>query len=177
MGEFQDKELEKWLKSLPKIEDHRSPSDIYRQIEWKMKRKKRRSWIISSVASVAALLLLTFLYIPQWLEDNDFAGDYYKTRGKTLRRTKRTVNLQKNPKKKYICIRKNLPRDQWIKREHLTRNQMPAATMKDCIQLFMIQIFPDTKRSSIRFLTKKDKLSFRSPFWQNARRQKQDGTV
>ncbi len=109
MGEFQDKELEKWLNSLPKIEDHRSPSDIYRQIEWKMKRKKRRSWIISSVASVAALLLLTFLYIPQWLQDNDFAGDFYEQRQNVAENEKNGKFAKKSEKEIHLYTEEPSP--------------------------------------------------------------------
>ncbi|MGG0716651.1 GerMN domain-containing protein [Robertmurraya massiliosenegalensis] len=60
-SEWSDEQLEKLLREMPKIEDHRDPRDIYQDISMKMAKKKQRSWIIPSVATAAAILILAVL--------------------------------------------------------------------------------------------------------------------
>ncbi|WP_084783334.1 GerMN domain-containing protein [Bacillus dakarensis] len=60
-SELSDKQLEEYLRELPKIRDHRDPRDIYQNITVKMKKRKQKAWIIPSIASAAALLLFVVL--------------------------------------------------------------------------------------------------------------------
>jgi hypothetical protein len=62
-SEWSDNELEKLLSEMPKIKDHRDPRDIYQSLSIKAKIRKRPVWIVPSVASAAAVLLL-FLLAP-----------------------------------------------------------------------------------------------------------------
>jgi hypothetical protein len=63
-SEWSDNELEQLLRKMPKIQDHRDPRDIYQSLSLKTKKRKAPMWIVPSVASVAAVLLL-FLLAPQ----------------------------------------------------------------------------------------------------------------
>lgn len=73
-SEWSDKQLEELLRSMPKIEDHRDPRDIYQNVMMKVHKKKQRSWIIPSVASAAAILLFAIL-TPNFINWNDSAEE------------------------------------------------------------------------------------------------------
>jgi hypothetical protein len=60
-SEWSDKQLEDLLRNMPKIEDHRDPRDIYQNISLKMNKKKQRTWVIPSLATAAAVLLIAIL--------------------------------------------------------------------------------------------------------------------
>lgn len=63
-SEWSDHELEQLLQQMPKIKDHRDPRDIYQSLSLKAKKRKAPVWIVPSVASLAAVLLL-FILAPQ----------------------------------------------------------------------------------------------------------------
>ncbi|MHC0036075.1 negative regulator of sigma-X activity [Pseudoneobacillus sp. C159] len=63
-SEWSDKELEELLRQMPKMKDHRDPRDIYQSLSLKAKKRKNKAWIVPSIASVAAALLL-FILAPQ----------------------------------------------------------------------------------------------------------------
>ncbi|WP_449620280.1 negative regulator of sigma-X activity, partial [Robertmurraya sp. Marseille-Q9965] len=69
-SEWNDKQLEDLLSNMPKIKDHRDPRDIYQNITIKMSKKKQRSWVVPSVATAAAVLLLVIL-VPNVMNWND----------------------------------------------------------------------------------------------------------
>ncbi|WP_019154346.1 GerMN domain-containing protein [Robertmurraya massiliosenegalensis] len=69
-SEWSDEQLEKLLREMPRIEDKRDPRDIYQNISLKMAKKKQRSWIIPSVATAAAVLILAVL------TPNLFSGNF-----------------------------------------------------------------------------------------------------
>lgn len=73
-SEWSDKQLEELLQSMPKIEDHRDPRDIYQNILLKMNKKKQRTWILPSIATAAAVLLLAIL-APSVLNSNDSTSE------------------------------------------------------------------------------------------------------
>ncbi|GAA0347137.1 hypothetical protein GCM10008967_41910 [Bacillus carboniphilus] len=60
---WDDKKIEDLLKSMPKVEDHRSQSEIYYQVQKRMRKEKRNYWFIPA-AAVAAVLLLSLLLYP-----------------------------------------------------------------------------------------------------------------
>lgn len=68
-SEWSDNELEQLLRQMPKVQDHRDPRDIYQSLSLKAKKRKAPVWIVPSVASVAAVLLL-FLLAPQVWQGN-----------------------------------------------------------------------------------------------------------
>lgn len=57
-SEWSDNELEQLLRQMPKIKDHRDPRDIYQSLSIKVKKRKRPAWIVPTIASAAAVLLL-----------------------------------------------------------------------------------------------------------------------
>jgi hypothetical protein len=63
-SEWSDHELEQLLQQMPKVKDHRDPRDIYQSLSLKAKKRKAPAWIVPSVASLAAVLLL-FILAPQ----------------------------------------------------------------------------------------------------------------
>jgi cytoskeletal protein RodZ len=63
-SEWSDHELEQLLQQMPKVKDHRDPRDIYQSLSLKAKKRKAPVWIVPSVASLAAVLLL-FILAPQ----------------------------------------------------------------------------------------------------------------
>jgi hypothetical protein len=73
-SEWSDNELEQLLRQMPKIKDHRDPHDIYQSLSLKVKKRKRPVWIVPSVASVAAVLLL-FLIAPNIWQGIDQGSD------------------------------------------------------------------------------------------------------
>jgi hypothetical protein len=73
-SEWSDNELEQLLRQMPKIKDHRDPRDIYQSLSLKANKRKKPVWIIPSIASVAAVLLLLLLGPNVWQSinpDND----------------------------------------------------------------------------------------------------------
>lgn len=65
-SEWSDNELEDLLRQMPKLKDNRDPRDIYQSLSIKANNRKRPVWIIPSVASVAAVLLLFILAPNIW---------------------------------------------------------------------------------------------------------------
>jgi hypothetical protein len=63
-SEWSDHEIEQLLQEMPKVKDHRDPRDIYQSLSLKAKKRKAPVWIVPSVASLAAVLLL-FILAPQ----------------------------------------------------------------------------------------------------------------
>jgi hypothetical protein len=68
-SEWSDHELEQLLQQMPKIKDHRDPRDIYQSLSLKAKKRKAPAWIVPSVATLAAVLLL-FILAPQVWQGN-----------------------------------------------------------------------------------------------------------
>lgn len=68
-SEWSDHELEQLLQQMPKVKDHRDPRDIYQSLSLKAKKRKAPAWIVPSVASLAAVLLL-FILAPQVWQGN-----------------------------------------------------------------------------------------------------------
>jgi hypothetical protein len=68
-SEWSDHELEQLLQQMPKVKDHRDPRDIYQSLSLKAKKRKAPVWIVPSVASLAAVLLL-FILAPQVWQGN-----------------------------------------------------------------------------------------------------------
>lgn len=60
-SEMSEQQLEELLRSLPKIQDHRDPQDIYQNVSAKLRRRKNKTWVLPSVATAAALLLFVFI--------------------------------------------------------------------------------------------------------------------
>lgn len=60
-SDFSEKQLEQLLRDMPKIKDHRDPRDIYQNIAGSINRRKKKAWIVPSIASVAALFILALL--------------------------------------------------------------------------------------------------------------------
>jgi hypothetical protein len=61
---WSDNELEELLRQMPKLKDHRDPRDIYQSLSLKARKRKQRAWIVPSIASAAAAILL-FILAPQ----------------------------------------------------------------------------------------------------------------
>ncbi|MGS2776207.1 hypothetical protein ACVBAX_02415 [Robertmurraya sp. GLU-23] len=61
MKKISDEQLEEWLREMPKLKDHRDPHDIYENISKKLEERPRKSWIIPSFATAAAVLLVAIL--------------------------------------------------------------------------------------------------------------------
>jgi hypothetical protein len=68
-SEWSDHEIEQLLQQMPKVKDHRDPRDIYQSLSLKAKKRKAPVWIVPSVASLAAVLLL-FILAPQVWQGN-----------------------------------------------------------------------------------------------------------
>lgn len=60
-SEWNDEQLEHLLKQMPIVKDNRDPREIYQSISSKVKRKQKNTWIIPSLATVAALLLIVLI--------------------------------------------------------------------------------------------------------------------
>jgi hypothetical protein len=71
-SEWSDKQLEELLRQMPKIEDHRNPRDIYQNLS--IKKRKTPTWLLPSVAAVAALFLLLIL-VPKLMVGTEFSLD------------------------------------------------------------------------------------------------------
>ncbi|WP_042355231.1 hypothetical protein [Bacillus rubiinfantis] len=64
-SEWSDSEIEELLRQMPKIQDLRDPRDIYQNLS--SKKRKLYSWILPSLAAVAAILLFTIL-VPKLID-------------------------------------------------------------------------------------------------------------
>ncbi|RYI31303.1 hypothetical protein EVU96_04630 [Bacillus infantis] len=62
-SEWNDEQLERLLRQLPKIQDEREPREIYQNISRRMRKRKRTFWVVPAAAAAAAVLLL-FILIP-----------------------------------------------------------------------------------------------------------------
>ncbi len=60
-SEWNDEQLEHLLSQMPIVKDNRDPREIYQSISSKVKRKKKNTWIIPSLATAAALLLIALI--------------------------------------------------------------------------------------------------------------------
>jgi hypothetical protein len=72
-SKWSDEQLQELLSQMPKIKDNRDPREIYQNIEIKMGKQKKRTWILPAAAAAAALLLL-FILAPNlmnWQESAD----------------------------------------------------------------------------------------------------------
>ncbi|WP_442594621.1 negative regulator of sigma-X activity [Neobacillus sp. D3-1R] len=68
-SEWSDNELEQLLKEMPKIKDHRDPRDIYQSLSIKAKKRRRPVWVIPSIATAAAAVLMLLLISPNILQN------------------------------------------------------------------------------------------------------------
>ncbi|MBE4910329.1 hypothetical protein IMZ08_20015 [Bacillus luteolus] len=60
-SEWNDEQLEHLLSQMPIVKDNRDPREIYQSISSKVKRKKKNTWIIPSLATAAALALIVLI--------------------------------------------------------------------------------------------------------------------
>ncbi|QOR65311.1 hypothetical protein IM538_15975 [Cytobacillus suaedae] len=60
-SEWNDEQLEHLLTQMPIVRDNRDPREIYQSISSKVKRKKKNTWIIPSLATAAALALIIII--------------------------------------------------------------------------------------------------------------------
>ncbi|WP_142255361.1 hypothetical protein [Bacillus sinesaloumensis] len=65
-SEWSDEQLEHILSQMPEVKDHRNPHEVYQNVTRKMKKRKKRVWVIPSFATVAAVLLL-FILAPSFV--------------------------------------------------------------------------------------------------------------
>ncbi|MDZ5471160.1 GerMN domain-containing protein (plasmid) [Bacillus sp. 31A1R] len=72
-SEWSDKQLEELLREMPKIEDHRDPRDIYQNVASKLKKRQQRTWVVPSIATVAAAALFLILSpnLMNWEQSTD----------------------------------------------------------------------------------------------------------
>lgn len=61
MKKISDEQLEEWLREMPKLKDHRDPHDIYENISKRLEKRPRKTWIIPSIATAAAVFLVAIL--------------------------------------------------------------------------------------------------------------------
>ncbi len=66
---WDDKKIENLLKQMPKVEDSRSPNEIYYNVQKQLKKDKRKYWYIPT-AAVAAVILLSFILYPSIFPSN-----------------------------------------------------------------------------------------------------------
>ncbi len=59
--EWSDEQLVALLRKMPKLQDRRRPQEIYNSLILKIKRRKKRVWVIPSTAALGAFLLLLLL--------------------------------------------------------------------------------------------------------------------
>ncbi len=67
-SEWNDEQLEQLLTQMPGIKDKRKPHEIYQNITLSMNKKKRKVWIVPTIASAAAALLL-FMLAPSFINN------------------------------------------------------------------------------------------------------------
>lgn len=75
--------LEALLRQLPKITDNRDPHDLYHQISAKINRKKGIGWLVPSLASIAALILI-FILVPGLYSLNLHSNPNSRQESKTI---------------------------------------------------------------------------------------------
>jgi hypothetical protein len=71
-SEWSDKQLMELLKQMPKIQDHRDPRDIYRNLS--LKKRKYPNWMLPSIATAAASLIVMIL-VPRFINNQQFSYD------------------------------------------------------------------------------------------------------
>ena len=67
-SKWSDEQLEQMLSQMPEIKDKRKPQEVYQNITLKMNKKKRKMWVVPTLASVAAALLL-FIIAPSFINN------------------------------------------------------------------------------------------------------------
>lgn len=67
-SEWSDEQLEQMLSQMPGIKDNRRPQEIYQNITLKLNRRKKKVWLVPTIASVAAALLL-FILAPSFINN------------------------------------------------------------------------------------------------------------
>ncbi|MCC3358281.1 hypothetical protein [Bacillus sp. REN16] len=67
-SEWSDEQLEQMLAQMPGIKDNRKPQEIYQNITLKMNKRKKKVWLVPTIASVAAALLL-FILAPSFINN------------------------------------------------------------------------------------------------------------
>lgn len=67
-SEWNDEQLEQMLSQMPRIKDNRKPQEIYQNITLKMNKQKKKVWMVPTIASVAAALLL-FILAPSFIDN------------------------------------------------------------------------------------------------------------
>ncbi|MEH7236897.1 hypothetical protein [Bacillus sp. JJ1562] len=67
-SEWSDEQLEQMLSQMPGIKDNRKPQEIYQNITLKMNKRKKKVWIVPTIASMAAALLL-FILAPSFINN------------------------------------------------------------------------------------------------------------
>ncbi|MBD8070293.1 hypothetical protein [Bacillus sp. PS06] len=60
-SEWSDEQLEKVLQQMPQMKDERNPQEIYQNISAKMQKRRRPSWLVPCVATIAAIILITII--------------------------------------------------------------------------------------------------------------------
>lgn len=68
-SEWSDEQLEHMLSKMPTIKDNRSPQKIYQHISQRKNKNKKKVWLVPTIASAAAALLL-FILAPSFLNTN-----------------------------------------------------------------------------------------------------------
>jgi hypothetical protein len=72
-SEWNDEQLEHLLKQMPIVKDNRDPREIYQNISSKVKRKQKKTWIIPSLATAAALVLVVLIGPSFLSQTSDFS--------------------------------------------------------------------------------------------------------
>jgi len=67
-SKWSDEQLEQMLSQMPGIKDKRKPQEIYQNITLKMNKKKRKMWLVPTLASAAVVLLL-FVLAPSFINN------------------------------------------------------------------------------------------------------------
>ncbi|RFB17013.1 hypothetical protein DZB84_11525 [Bacillus sp. HNG] len=67
-SEWNDEQLEQMLSQMPRVKDNRKPQEIYQNITLKMNKQKKKVWMVPTIASVAAALLL-FILAPSFIDN------------------------------------------------------------------------------------------------------------
>ncbi|MFS0822911.1 GerMN domain-containing protein [Bacillus sp. 1P02SD] len=77
-SEWNDEQLEQMLSQMPRMKDNRKPQEIYQNITLKMNKQKKKVWMVPTIASVAAALLL-FILAPSFINNmNSSSSDSAK---------------------------------------------------------------------------------------------------
>lgn len=73
-SKWNEEKLEKLLQQMPKIVDKRNPQLIYQNISSELKKRKKRTWLVPTFASILTLSLIIIL-LPGMFHTNDTAID------------------------------------------------------------------------------------------------------